>query len=198
MLFAASLLALSTQAGAAIFSASDSNFSWTTDTATGLDWLDFDGGAEESTVGLALNQVLNLMAGGHYAGWTYASSAQVITFVENVSGVAFNGPGVLASYDGVTNAVVAFTGSTSGADIFGITGSIHPVGAYFRVDVVNCTTGCSGADSWENRAIQLPSTAEANVGSWLFRQTTPVPLPATAFLLIPAIAGLGFLRRRAA
>lgn len=44
----------------------------------------------------------------------------------------------------------------------------------------------------------LDTEAGANVGLWLVRPASPVPVPAALWLLAPALGGIGFMRRRRA
>ena len=63
------LLAFGMNVQAALATASDANFSWTSDSLTGLDWLDFDGGAAPSTVERTYNDVsAQFGMGGDYEG----------------------------------------------------------------------------------------------------------------------------------
>lgn len=58
------------------------NGTYTTDTATGLDWLDLT-----ATAGMSYNQVTaELGAGGLFEGWTYATRAQVSGFWDAFGG----------------------------------------------------------------------------------------------------------------
>ena len=125
-------LGLATNACAALVKGSDASFSWTSDSATSLDWLDFavSGGTAApsnhvSTVGRSYVQVLTeLGAGGDYEGWRYATRAEAERFVRNVWGAdipAFGAP--YPEYSGLTEAVAGFTGYTlvnaSYEEIFG-------------------------------------------------------------------------------
>ena len=71
-------------ASATLMPMSDASFSWTADSSTGFDWLDFDGGPALSAVGRSWDDVsAQLGSGGDYEGWDFATRAQVNGFVLN-------------------------------------------------------------------------------------------------------------------
>ena len=80
-------LLISGQAHAAIVGFTD-NGTYTTDTFSGLDWLD----VTEST-NRSYDDVFGQLMGGDFDGWRYASAAEVATFWDNAGGTApFEGP----------------------------------------------------------------------------------------------------------
>lgn len=86
-LFAGLLMLAMGGAHAMLVSGSDSAFSWTTDTTTGLDWLDFDGGAAPNSVLRPKDDVAaHLVLGGDYAGWRFATNAEVYQLILDATG----------------------------------------------------------------------------------------------------------------
>jgi hypothetical protein len=98
-------------AHATILDGSDAMFGWTTDTSTGLDWLDFDGGTAPTTIERPYDDVAaELGSGGDYDGWRFASRAEVYRFFLDVTGYPFLVPGNATANAGATDLVAAWTG----------------------------------------------------------------------------------------
>jgi hypothetical protein len=196
---------------AALVSAADARFAWTSDSLTGLDWLDFDGGAAPSTMGRSFNDVSSQFGnGGDYEGWRYASSAERLTFIFNATGVSYVGDFVRSSgdpspgYDGVTNGVASFTGFTQ--DFFGLFQQIFAIDSdvlnagFHHLSQMKFFTSGSPTDEWAGHPTLewADGDASPDIGSWLVRSTSPVPLPGALWLLGSALGGFGLMRRRTA
>jgi len=100
------------------------NGQYTTDTASGLDWLDLT-----ETDGMSFDAVAaQLGAGGLFEGWSFASSVQVTTLFNNAGGVAPY-TGWSAINNGVIAPLVVLLGQTTG-------GSVSPAAAMLMSDQV--------------------------------------------------------------
>ena len=105
-------------ASATLMPMSDASFSWTADSSTGFDWLDFDGGPALSAVGRSWDDVsAQLGSGGDYEGWDFATRAQVNGFVLAATGVPFSASGYSTAYQGITDLVAGYTGYTRQSSI---------------------------------------------------------------------------------
>ena len=191
-----------------MFTNSDASFSWTTDSLMGLDWLDFDGGPAPATLGLTYNTVITrLVSGADYEGWRYASRQEVKTFIFNITGISFSGDGDAIQYDGITDRVARFTGYTQNTlsveAVWGLTSDTGGVDPDHHASVVlldfsdGVAPGLEGTDRYEMTSqFVRDDFATPTLGHWLVRQTSPVPLPAAAWLLGSALGALGLMRRR--
>jgi len=174
------------------------NGDFTTDTRTGLDWLDIT-----QTGGASYNDVTaQLGVGGLFEGWVYASSTQVSEFFTSAGGTApYNG------YSTVNNGVVAPL-----VDLWGITDTVRSIGLTPFIQFITAeespnfanehNTGLiEPADDLEDRMDILRSfvpddTNEPLLGSALVRNTA-VPVPGAIWLLGSGFLGLiGIARRR--
>ena len=208
-IFLAFTFALATNANADLIKRLDASFSWTSDTSTGLEWLDFAVSGDTtapanhvSTLGRSYVAVQSeLGAGGDYEGWRYATREETERFVRNVWGtnIAVSGS-PSPQYAGLTAKVAAFTGyttlSASYEEVSGFvyTADISPgaflpvVGTYHLLAMVG--------DGFFSSAYTLdPSSGYAGQGHWLVR-SSQVPEPTTLALLCLGLAGLGFSRRK--
>ncbi|MCW9057201.1 MAG: VPLPA-CTERM sorting domain-containing protein [Gammaproteobacteria bacterium] len=196
-------LVLSTSANAALID----NVTYTTDTATGLDWLDLN-----LTNTTSYN---NALASLPDQGWRYATSADVM----GLFSVAFDG-----YYD--TN-TYGYSSSTEGAyadqavdsaafqALFGLT----EVGSFSSTSGLVNYTGSYGFFMDEGNVLRLMGTYQDNtgyidvyrnyqagyraehaygwIGTYMVRDTTVVPVPAAVWLFGSGLIGLaGFARRK--
>jgi len=158
---------------------------YTTDTDTGLDWLDLD-----LTLGMSFNQVnAELGAGGLFDGWSVATLDQAHTFLTNAGWIGpFDSSNVLnvgfvANFKALTTSLlndpVSGLGALSYTDDFADT-----LGTFSLVDNQG-----SGITSYNFTAPVDPFVADPGTGTFLVR-TSAVPLPAAAWLFLTGLAGL--------
>lgn len=167
------------------------------DLATGLDWLDFDGGGLPSTIGRSFNEIYpELGPGGDYDGWRLASRKEVNEFIFHVSGVAHNGNAKSSEYIGVTDKIANLTGYTRESlftrhilgrtsDTFPSFPNIHYAPHMF--DFLPEFSQGYGFWQWEIGGFE-DSVATAESGSWLVRNST-IPIPASTYLFGSALLG---------
>ncbi len=179
------------------------------DTTTGLYWV-----KPTDTLGLTYPTVQSDIANGLTGNFSYASYSQVSTLLADAGITDFTNVATAGSYAGASAMVAAF-GQTSGGtltngayhgsyaqvdgvyagnyDAFTIAYQFNAAGAFGSCTSVNCAQASVGAYS---------GNAVGPYGSWLVASSLnsgpppPVPLPASAWLMLSGIAGLGLLSRR--
>lgn len=194
-------LTLSLSANAAIID----NGTYTTDTDTGFDWLDLTETAYNS-----FDDVTNrigLFGDLHAGGWAFATGAQFDTLMENFGAASMtcsNGYqfcGLSTANNNIVTSVLGLFGDISGGtkDVYGWIADIDPDTGYPILARLydNPANGNSAtADAIYTFATALPSTSSfASTGAFLVR-TSEVPLPATAWLFLSALGGLGIIKRK--
>jgi len=190
-----------------LMSFSDSSFSWTTDTSTGLDWLDFDGGAAPATSQRPYSDVAaQLGPGGDYDGWRFASRAEVYQFVLNITGLSSltAAPNTSSSQDGATDLVAAWTGYTRRVGtldvVHGFTGDLSGSSVYYSglFDYYVQPNQVSNYTIWIPGTLVNTTGVYDDLGSWLVRGSSPnpIPEPSTMLLFGSGVAGLGLWRYR--
>jgi len=215
------LLALSIYANAAIID----NGNFTTDTLSGLDWLDVT-----ATTGRSYNEVfddINTSGGDFDAGeWRYASNSEFQSLLSNVFGFTYTGGRVISeSYSESIESFISTFGDTldSSYDLNLSTRDVSPDGAGATIGILAdiCTRRsgddqCTGTvydgefifrDSGEvendfsdylDDTGRMGKTKKGNhVGSYLVRTSvSAVPVPAAALLFGTALSLLGWMRRQ--
>jgi len=179
----------------------------TTDTNTGLDWLDLT-----ETIGMSYNQVTNQFdVGGRFEGYQYATGAQVNTLISNYTGIATFGTGLNYFFetpigiDGLVQLLgnTYITNTTNDPDLinfsFGITGDTQATGNYFAaiiLDRVEAGVGFNDFSRTQDSVFQSDAQ-RSTLGSFLVR-TASVPESSSLMFLIFGLLGLfGVARRKA-
>lgn len=197
---------------AAFVSESDSVYgasSVVLDTDTGLYWV-----KPTETLGLTYSTVQTDIATGLAGNFAYASDSQVRTLLSDAGIIDFTNGVSAGSYAGA-GAIVSAFGQTSGGTF--TNGSYH--GSYAQVVGVyagnydaftiayrlNATGefGCTSVDCAETSVGNFSGSSAGPYGSWLVASSLnsgnvppPVPLPASGWLMLSVIGGLGLLSRR--
>jgi hypothetical protein len=205
----ASALSVTLAFSSAAFAASTSfidNGSYTTDTISGLDWLDIP-----NSLGKTHDYVSSRFgAGDAYEGYRYATGTEFIELINNYTGSTID--------TSIGNRVVLPNGSLPGLiellgntyphsrGLEGIIADVSPVRGFSLTyyltawAVIRQGRGRGGPYHYEevdqgNR--QRQDVSITYKGSFLVRDTlNPVPIPAAAFMFAPALLGFLGLRRR--
>jgi hypothetical protein len=171
--------------------------SLTTDSESGLQWLDLD-----LSTDISYNSMLTeLSDGGLYAGYRYATASEVGTLFINAdipdvnSGSAANvGP----AQDLIT--LLGATKSFRGVDeIFGITATMTTTGEVGAVSAILDHSYNGGVAFYDANTVSGPVYGldynDVSVGNWLVK-TAEVPIPSAFILFSSALACLGMLKRK--
>jgi hypothetical protein len=197
------------------------NGHYTTDTISGLDWLDVT-----QTAGMSWNEVNSqLHAGGSLAGWQFATGSQFLTMVNNFAGTAFTSLTVKNGLaEGIADTLVQLLGDTYSYNFkLGHNGQSPdqygnlPVGTYFTYtygflmapdEAVEVQPAFLydyderdpfGVDFAQASTFGMSKEFSAGyLGSFLVRDPalSAVPIPAAAFLFAPALLGFLGLRHK--
>ncbi len=203
---------------------------YTTDTVSGLDWLDLTETKNQSV----LTVTSQLLSGGIYEGWRYATGDEFNTLIFNYTGNSTNGFNYTEQaahrIDGLINLLGATATSgirvfDNGALVFGLLKEFitetncggfvcnieqkNWVGSIVHYDLDSITIP-SITPGDPDRIITLIDNSTAHdflfnyedtrndIGSFLIRDSSPVPLPSAVWLLVTGlITMLSFSRRRA-
>lgn len=174
---------------------------YTTDTQTGLDWLD---------VSLTTNQTFDQVRTGawYQAGYRYATRAEVeLLFMH--AGTPDDNFDISVTHPAETLALINLLGETLpsrtlgfvGTDYWGATVTLqnHPIGSVFsallaKVDYMDFGKGPIGEAHFSGGQ-PFSNESDPAWGSFLVRPSV-VPIPATGYLFLSGIAGLYGVKRR--
>ncbi len=200
------IVILSTQsAKATIIDATDGTHNFMTDTITGLDWMD-----PATTLGMSFDTVTSqLGGGGDYDGWGYATDAQLGIFLSNTE-LSFLNPATMVVVNELNDFMDDWGGPTG----------VYPDSPFDRTWILGMTED-DGFNSRSVSGIQSGpdhggthelfteyglgvesidnDTGWPDLGSFLIRNSTPVPEPTTIALLglgLVGLAGAEVRRRR--
>jgi len=183
------------------------NGAYTTDTATGLDWLDLT-----TTSNRTFNDVNgNLGAGGEFEGWRYATYSDITTFLNTFGGVVLNGwhtanNGTFEALAPLWGDLKCIQASEACAIGDGESYFIYQHGVNVRYGHINDTSQInvhSGQDvsltgDYINILGYLGSYESANIltAHALVRDASAIPVPAAAWLFGSALVVFGFIKRK--
>jgi len=182
------------------------NGSYTSDTQTGLDWLDLT-----ETQNKSYDYVSSqLGTGGLYAGYAYATSSQFYTLVSNYTGV---GAADVFEHDFTEGAdsidpLVQLLGNTNTSNstnspslmnsAYGLIADQYDANTHWAAliydrDEASIYNDFSIAEYYRGLA---NNQADVNIGSYLVRQTASIPESPSIFLLALGLLGLFGVARR--
>lgn len=163
---------------------------FTTDTDTGMDWLDLD-----QTLGMSFDQVnAELGTGGLFEGWQVATLDQAHTFLTNAGWIGPFDPSNISNVGFVANFKALTTSLTDDP--------LDDLGALSLVDDFADTLGDlslidgqgTGITSYSFTTPIDPSISQQDTGTFLVR-TSAVPVPAAVWLFLSGLAGLTSIAR---
>ena len=164
---------------------------YTTDTDTGLDWLD-----HSLTAGMSLDQVnAQLSVGGLFEGWQVATLGQAQTYLANA--------GWIGSFDSSNTSNIGFTSAFAAtttdsyyndfAETLGASSFLDdPAGDFGNTHLIDDQN--TGITTYSYTAPVDTSVASQNSSTFLVR-TSAVPVPAAAWLFLSGLAGLSGIGR---
>ena len=196
IMLAVTALVLSTSVNAALIDNGD----YTTDSSTGLDWLDLT-----DTTNLSYDYVSSQLGiGGQFEGWSYATNADVIELLDNAGGSGIYYGGWSADNNGVVIPLLDLWGHTlTYGESTAITSDSNALVSWRR-NLVTLNDRPSYSESLTMDNINIGSGSVENnwayshIGSALIRPSA-VPIPAASWLFGSGLIGLiGIARRRKA
>jgi hypothetical protein len=159
------------------------NGDFTTDTDTGLDWLDLD-----LTLGLSTNQVIaQTSLGGTFDSWQVATLDQVHTFMTNLGWIGPFDPANTSNIDFVASFKAQTTSLTDDPidDINGTWFVDDPLDTFGNSHFSDNQT--TGITSYSFTTPIDPAIGQQDTGTFLVR-TSAVPLPAAFWLFLYGLA----------
>jgi hypothetical protein len=180
------------------------NTTYTTDTTSGLEWLDLS-----STDGMSYNAVSAAISGGSLTGWRYASALEVRTMIGNFTGVTITDLATtlfpVGTYGHPLAGLLTLMGAShtdgNGQYANGLTSTILPGSVFEGISIRYLTNGAADrVFAGSQPAYNLAAAAtNVEVASFLVRDNAPpavVPEPGMAALLGLGMLGLIASRRR--
>jgi hypothetical protein len=178
------------------------NGNYTTDTISGLDWLDIN-----ETTGRSYQYVTSrLSTGGAYEGWRYATSTEFLAMAGNFTGKSYTDP-YARNYEptGTFTDLIDLIGITidNSSNNYSITAGLlsdtdthgrHRYAALLNYLVPSTNEAYVQAFN----GVLSDNTRSFTVGSFLVRDTalSAVPIPPAALMFAPALLGLLGLRHK--
>ena len=184
---------------------------YTTDTESGLDWLDLT-----ETRGISYFDMLsNIDSGGALSGWRYATILEVSSITQQLGLSDTIIHGTASSED---RAAITLLNSYFGDLLYGYDANdpARLSGSYGMVSGPTENIDCCGSQYWQpGAAISLDQATNEifveilgegsylqadgfnHIGSYLIRETSTVPLPASVWLFSTGLLALaGFIRKK--
>jgi hypothetical protein len=201
-LFISLIMLISNQGNAAIVGFID-NGNYTTDSFSGLDWLDITESTNRSYIDVSAQFGIS----GDYEGWRYATVAEVVNFFDNAGGTAPYSGDTDGQQSWVTDLLglwgVTYT-NTGNNGAFQITGDPWVSSATARSMIRLADNYPPGSSNPNDFALATPTLSFSDnqagdaYGSALVRLSA-VPVPAAVWLFGTALLGLiGFSKKRRA
>ena len=165
------------------------NGSYTTDSRTGLLWLDLT-----QTTNLSYDYVSSqLSEGGQFEGWSYATGIQIASLFDS-AGATGPYPLIGDEYTDAAKTLLSLWGSTlAGVETWFYTGDMFAAGDIWLGEITLSTVTYISINQFH---FSETDTASTSVGHALVR-TSVVPVPASAWLFGSGIIGLvSFARRK--
>ena len=172
------------------------NGTYTTDTTTGLDWLDVT-----ASIGLSFDQVsAQSGAGQQFEGWCYATVAELSTFLldAGISTVPHNN--IPATQLSLHQDIITLLGPTfTDADLVYTAGltSLLEAGLIYACSSSACASQGSQSIANPTQFFLTSDASRDDTGSFLVR-ISAVPEPSTWAMLILGFAGVGYISYRQA
>lgn len=179
------------------------NGTYTTDTASDLDWLDMS-----YTDGLSYNAVASSIASGSLSGWRFATSAEFDGLINSAVGSPYTAVGADPAILSQMQNLISLLGDTYGG---GGTGSFAFAVALGYVDSSSLSFadarqfgysiayGGSVLPESETYGDSDKTDIDSDIGSFLVRASTAQDVPdsgSSVLLLGMALAGIAYLKRR--
>ena len=192
-LIASFFILLSVQAHATVI-----DKGWYTEDTEGLYWLDVT-----ATKGMSFNDVYaELSVGGLFDGWRYATIAEIVDLTYHYTGILATGNQTIY-YDNEIDGLISLLGPTFNyTDGYShLTGFVSvPLSFHSRITslMVDAGENVNYNDKTEAHYHQsLKAWIEyESVGSFLVRDTFPIPEPSIIALFSLGLIGFGFIRRK--
>lgn len=182
------------------------NTNYTTDTISGLDWLDMSYSA-----GLSYDEIPSISSTVVGGGWRLATGSEFATMVLNYTGTGISQLDFASTEftNGYLEPLIDLFGCTNCASYAGspqfsagILADEYFAGGYWFAMLYDSGNSYYYADSATMHYAGMPADQkQSDIGAFLVRENvtyppSTVPIPAAAFLFAPALFGLVGLRRK--
>lgn len=168
------------------------NGAYTTDTVTGLDWLDVT-----ASIGLSFNQVsAQFGAGQQFEGWRYATRAELTTLLGNAGIAPHNSsPATQLSLHEDVITLLGPTHTEAGLMYTAGLTSFLDAGLIYACSAATCSPQGSNSIFNPQQFFLTSDAVRDDTGSYLVR-ISAVPEPATWAMMILGFVGIGYMAYR--